>query len=106
MSKKYRVLASDLAELDLLDITNHIVRDNPEAALRWLDEAKAKIDSLERFPERAPIIPETEELGRAYRHILHGDYRVIFRIEDDLVLVLRVLHGSRLLDERLLAGDG
>ncbi len=103
MSTKYRVVVTAPAEADLFEIADYIAADDQDAAFRWLDEMQAKIDTLKRFPSRAPVIPEAPELGAEHRHILYGDYRAIFRIEDDRVVVLRVVHGSRLLDASALS---
>jgi len=37
-------------------------------------------------------------LGIEYRHITYGHYRTIFRVEGSRVIILRVIHGARLLD--------
>ena len=63
-----------------------------------------KIRSLQSMPQRYEVIPEAQELGVEYRHILSGNYRTIYRIEGERVIVLRVVHASRLLDQSLLSG--
>jgi plasmid stabilization system protein ParE len=50
------------------------------------------------MPTRCEIIPEAEEVGIEYRHVIFGQYRTIFRIVEKSVIVLRVIHGARLLD--------
>jgi plasmid stabilization system protein ParE len=63
-----------------------------------MSEVERQIDSLERLPRRCPVIPESHDLGREYRHIIHGNYRTIFRIEGPRVIIMRVVHGARLLN--------
>lgn len=53
---------------------------------------------LETMPRAHAIIPEASELGVDYREKLFGKYRIIYRISVDRVIVLRVIHGARLLD--------
>jgi len=53
--------------------------------------------TLSLAPARCSIIPEAADLGRQYRHLLHRAYRTIFRIDGARVLVVRVIHGARLL---------
>ena len=62
-----------------------------------ISEIVLQIDSLEQFPLRCPVIPESRELGREYRHIIYGNYRTIFRIDGSSVIIMRVIHGARLL---------
>lgn len=54
------------------------------------------MSSLSTFPARGAVIPEAEFLGVPYRHLLHGDYRTIYRIAHKLVIVVRVIHGAKL----------
>jgi plasmid stabilization system protein ParE len=63
-----------------------------------------RIRSLKSLPHRHEVVPESQELGVEYRHIISGNYRTIYRIEDDHVIVLRVIHAARLLDQSLLDG--
>jgi toxin ParE1/3/4 len=43
-----------------------------------------------------------EFLGTAYRHLLFGHYRTIFKIIGAGVIILRVIHKARLLDTGML----
>ncbi len=94
---KYRVEITATAESDLREIFHYIAVDNEAAANRLVSELERQIDSLERYPLRCPVIPESTELGREYRHIIYGPYRTVFRIDGSRVLILRVLHSARLL---------
>ncbi|MFH1434272.1 MAG: type II toxin-antitoxin system RelE/ParE family toxin [Pseudomonadota bacterium] len=96
--RKHRVEITGPAESDILEIFAYISRDNRTAATQWVEEIERQIGSLERFPERCPVIPESKELGEEYRHLVYGNYRTIFRIEESKIIIMRVIHGARLLD--------
>jgi plasmid stabilization system protein ParE len=98
MSKKYQAEVTKIAELDILQIRDHISRDNESAASKWVQEIRRQIDSLEKFPLRCPVIPESSELGKEYRHLIYGNYRTLFKVIGSRVLIMRVIHGARLLD--------
>ena len=98
MAKKYKVLITKTAEEDIRSIFEYIYSDNPQAANRWKGEIKFQITSLREFPMRCSIIPEADEIGFDYRHIIYGDYRTILKITEDLIFIMRVFHCSRLLD--------
>jgi len=100
---KFRVEITRTAEADAADIRRFIARDNPEAADRFVRDLEKQVDTLERFPERCPLIHENELLRTFYRHLLCGDYRTIFRVSGRTVLVLRIVHGTRLLDTSMFA---
>ncbi len=96
--RKYKVEITEIAEADIQDIFEYISKDSSTAAVKWVEEIEKQIDFLERFPLRCAIIPEARELGRKYRHSIYGNYRTIFRVEKSKVIILRVIHGARLLD--------
>jgi plasmid stabilization system protein ParE len=98
---KFTVEITPSAEADIAEIWDYIAQDtsaNTEAFVLALEE---QIASLEKFPERCSRIPENEILGTSYRHLIHGSYRTIFRIAGTRLVILRVIHGARLLDTSL-----
>ena len=78
---KYRVEITATAQSDIHEIFQYIAADNSTAAINLVMEIEKQIDSLESFPSRCPVIPESFELGIEYRHILYGHYRTIFKID-------------------------
>jgi plasmid stabilization system protein ParE len=102
MPKRYRVRLTRYAQEDIEAIYDYIRRDRPQAAPAFEAELERQIASLERLPLRGPIIPESDELGVPYRHLIYGEYRTIFRVVGSTVYILRVIHGARLLDVDIL----
>jgi toxin ParE1/3/4 len=99
VSAIFRVEITPSAERDLEEIWDYIAHDNPGIATDFILRIEEHIYSLERSPERCPLIPENQILGTSYRHLLYGQYRTIFRITSTSVYILRVIHGARLLEE-------
>ena len=104
MPKKFRVEITEAAEADITEIWGYITQDKPDAATAFVLRLEEQIGTLERFPERCPLVPENELLGTAYRHLLYGNYRTIFKIVESRVIIMRVLHGAQLLDTEMLDG--
>lgn len=102
MPKKFKVEITETAEKDVAEIWEYIAQDKPDTATAFIRRLEEQIGTLERFPERCPLIPENELLGATYRHLLYGNYRTIFKIVGTRVIILRVLHGARLLDTTML----
>lgn len=98
---KYRVEITEIAEADIQEIYEYISKDNTNAAIKWIDEIEHQIHTLKQFPLRCSAIPEAQDLGREYRHIIYGDYRTIFRVDKSRVIILRVIHGVRLMDMQI-----
>jgi len=101
MPAKFRVRITRAAERDIEETWNFIADDSAEEADKLLRRLEEQIETLERFPERCPLIPENEILGTHYRHLLYGNYRNVFRIARKTVYVLRVIHGARLMDSSM-----
>ena len=104
MPKKYRVDITAAAEADTAAIWDYIAQDNPDAATAFILRLEEQIGTLERYPDRCPPVPENDLLGTAYRHLLFGNYRTIFKIIGVRVIILRIIHGARLLDTGILEG--
>ncbi|MDH4265125.1 MAG: type II toxin-antitoxin system RelE/ParE family toxin [Deltaproteobacteria bacterium] len=102
MPRKFSVDITEAAEADVAEIWQYIAQDKPDAATAFVLHLEEQIRTLEHFPERSPLVPENQLLGTAYRHLLHGNYRTIFKIVGSRVIILRILHGARLLDTGML----
>lgn len=98
MARKYEVNISVNAQSDLEHIFFYIAEDSINNAKNFILELEKKIYSLETMPERFPFIPENIFFQTNYRHIVHKKYRVIYKICDNSVYILRVIHGAKLLD--------
>ncbi|MCX6700048.1 MAG: type II toxin-antitoxin system RelE/ParE family toxin [Methanomicrobiales archaeon] len=102
MPGKFQVEITAVAETDVEEIWEYIAQDTIDAANSLVLHLEEQIGRLEIFPLRCPIVPENELLGTNYRHLLYDNYRIIFKIIDSRVVILRVVHMARLLDtERL-----
>lgn len=98
MAKKYKVKITDNAQNDLEHIFYYIAADSINNAKKFILALEKKIYSLDTFPERYAYIPENIYFGTNYRHISHKKYRTIYKIGNNSVYILRVIHGSKLLD--------
>ena len=85
MPKGYRVEITRSAERDALRIYDYIERDSPVRAAQWFAEIARQIKTRSRLPKRCPVIPEADDIGVEYRHLVSGTYRTIFRIEGTTV---------------------
>ena len=72
MPARFQVEVARRAELDVEEIWTFIAADDPNAADKLILQLEKQLRTLERFPERCPLIPENELLGTRYRHLLYG----------------------------------
>jgi plasmid stabilization system protein ParE len=70
-----------------------------EAGLRWFFKLEEAIASLSELPHRCPLAPEDKEFPFEVRQLVHGrkphQYRVLFTIDGDTVVILHIRHGRR-----------
>jgi plasmid stabilization system protein ParE len=100
--KKYKIEITKTAEDDLDEIWNNIALDSINNANNFVNQIEKKIYSLELFPNRGPFIPENKIIGGEYRHLIHGKYRVVYKVLHNDVFVMRIIHGSRLLKKETI----
>lgn len=98
MPKKFKIHLSRSAQKDLEHIFFYIASDNINNAKIFILELEEKIYSLGTSPERCPLIPENIFFGTNYRHLIHKQYRAIYKIDNSSVYILRVIHESKLLE--------
>jgi plasmid stabilization system protein ParE len=102
MRERFLVKIAQHAEIDLDEIWSHIAADSVNNANRFILKLERRMKTLAWSPRRCSLIPENEILGTRYRHLIVGKYRAVFRISDDTVYILRVIHGARLLDTSII----
>ncbi|OGR97324.1 MAG: plasmid stabilization protein [Elusimicrobia bacterium RBG_16_66_12] len=96
-----RIVWSPLALDRVGEISDYIARESVSAARNWADSIFAKVKRLERFPKSGRAVPEIRRLS--IREIIHGDYRVIYRIKREQIAILTVRHGKQELSRRELS---
>jgi toxin ParE1/3/4 len=83
---------------DLRDIADYIGRDNPARAESYIDEI---LDRIAWVGENPLLHPVRLEWKTGLRIAMHGRYRILYRYNDGLVVILRVVHSSRDLETLL-----
>jgi len=91
-----RVIWAPRALERVVEIGQHIAADRPDAARKWVQSLFDRASALRQYPRRGRRVPE---IGRdEVREIIHGAYRVIYRLDPTQILVLTVRHGRRAWD--------
>ena len=92
-----RVTRRPQAEADTLEIWAYIAQDSLAEADRWVDPLD---ESLALWATQPKMGRAREELSPGIRSLPFGRYVVFFEPLADGIDVVRVLHGSRDLDEQ------
>jgi|SRR5579883_2510063 len=91
MSRR-RFKISKQAEKDLEDIWFYLAERSPDEADKLLDEIQARFLRLLQFPE---IGVAREDLAPKLRSLLLKDYLIFYRLSGRSIEIIRILHGSR-----------
>ena len=88
-----KVTLAPAAQGDLDEIKGFIARDNPARAASFVAELLDCCIGIGRMPRAFPSA--NVERDRSIRRRKHGAYIVYYRLRDERVQVLRIVHGSR-----------
>jgi len=90
-----KIIWSPLAVDRISEIAEYIALDNPVAAEKWVDDIFDSVKQLKQFPNSGRMIPELQLEN--FREIIFGNYRVIYRVDENQVSILTVRHGKQVL---------
>ena len=94
-----RILWSERARLDLLEIGDFIAHDKPLAAAKWVAKILDAVERTAAFPSSGRIVPEIDRSD--IREIILEHYRIVYQHKKDEIIVLTVFEGHRSLDDSL-----
>ena len=84
------------ARADVASIRKYIARDSPANAKKVVAAIEHAADRLADFPYAFRMIPEFQDPERCETFVYA--YRLMYRVERDVVRILRVVHGRRLVE--------
>ena len=88
-----KVIWADAAQEDLEAAAAYIYRDSPAYAASFVSRTLKAVRSLITSPFRGRIV---REFGRSdIREIFVFSYRLIYRVEDNRISILSLIHGAR-----------
>jgi toxin ParE1/3/4 len=88
-----KVVLTEAARDDLQTISDWIAVGSIALALTFVETLLARCADLAIHPRAYPLIPRYEAYG--VRRRPYGDYLIFYRVEDERVLILHILHGAR-----------
>ena len=94
---KYRVEVTATAKADAHEAYLWVAEQSPVRAARWYNGLMDAAASLDTYPERCPIAPESAVVE--IRQLLYGKrsgvYRILFEIRKLTVYILHIRHSAR-----------
>ncbi|WP_182419993.1 type II toxin-antitoxin system RelE/ParE family toxin [Bartonella sp. HY038] len=80
------------AQNDLEKIADYIASDNPKRAYSFVQEIRAKCENIASIPRGFPLVSRYEHLN--IRRCIFGNYLIFYRIKEDTILIIRIIHGA------------
>lgn len=87
------VVITSEAEADLEHIAAYIAEQSPRSALKLVRELRQRCESLADAPRGYPLVPRYEHSGIRRRPF--GHYLIFYRVGEDAIEVIHILHGVR-----------
>ncbi|MBP6265345.1 MAG: type II toxin-antitoxin system RelE/ParE family toxin [Nitrospira sp.] len=78
---------------DLQDIEDFIARDSVLHAINFVDRVVESVGALLKTPHIGRMVPEFNRPD--LRGLIFRGYRIVYLLQEDMVFILRVVHGSR-----------
>jgi plasmid stabilization system protein ParE len=96
--KKRQVLITQRVFHQLNEVADWIAERASDTAERWFNEFAARVQSLDTTASQCPLARESRRLPFELREMLFGkqrQWRVLFTVRGDDVLVMTVRHASQ-----------
>ena len=81
------------AREDLSQLIAFISVDSVTYAAVAADRILAALNRLESYPQLGRIVPEYQDAS--IREVLVGNYRIVYRVRQELVGIIALVHGGR-----------
>jgi plasmid stabilization system protein ParE len=95
----YEVIVMPAAQRELEEAYQWLADQTAQHAPEWYNGLLDALYSLETFPARCSVAPESKDVGGNVRQLLYGDrqhaFRIFFEIVGSQVLIYHIRHAAR-----------
>ena len=88
-----KLIWTEPALADLEAIYDFIAKDSEYYASSFLEEIIQQPEKLIDFPEIGRIVPEADQ--NDIRELIFQNYRIIYQLDDEIIMLLTVIHAKR-----------
>ena len=89
---------TETAKQDLLAVKRYIAIDNSVAAKRWVKRLRERARKALHAPLAGRAVPEFSR--EDIRELIEGNYRIVYQVFADRLVILTVFEGHQLFPER------
>jgi len=98
-----KIVWSNTAINDMQRIKEYISQDSPYYALAFIKKLFETTKRTAAFPQIGRIVPEFNCAD--IRELIYRNYRIIYHLQNDIITVLTVIHGARLIKDDALNNE-
>ena len=91
----------DNATNDLTQIYNYIYKDSIYYSIKTINDIVDLVNHLEYSPYMGRKIPEFNEENK--RELIYKSYRIMYKIESNIIAIHRIWHSARNLPKQLIS---
>lgn len=88
-----RVIWTQPAVADVVQIRDYIAADSPRYARIVAERLFASVERLAQYPQVGRAVPELHD--ESLREVVDPPYRLVYRVRDDSLDILAVVHSAR-----------
>ena len=90
-----KIIWTEQAVEKLEEYADYIAFDKPTAALKWAKRIQGLVENFQEFPKLGREVPELKR--PEIRELLEGKYRIIYRLESNVISVITIYHSKQIL---------
>ena len=92
-----KLIWSPKAIADLEEICDYLAQDSEYYAKLFVQRVVALVERIGEFPKAGRIVPEYQR--EDLRERIFQSYRIVYLVKHDVVEIVAIVHGARLLPE-------
>jgi addiction module RelE/StbE family toxin len=95
----YQIKWSPRAASNFEEICDYIAKDSELYAALFAKKINAMVKALPQFPKSGRKVPEYS--NENLREKIFKNYRIVYRIKEDVIEIVAICHGAKLLEDIL-----
>jgi plasmid stabilization system protein ParE len=97
----YNIRWSPRAASHFEEICDYIARDSKYYAALFAKKVLSIVKSVPQFPKSVRVVPEYNDEN--LREKLYENYRIVYRIKEEVIEIVAICHGARPLEKYFIS---
>jgi len=85
-----RIIWSPVSLDRVTEIAKYVSEEDKTAAVKLVEHLFSRVEQLSEYPDSGQVVPE---LSKSHiRQLVDGSYRIIYKVETEIISILTVRH--------------